>query len=192
MDIWTNILTDRDKKQWFNQGILKGKYHCTIDLLFDWFGINRFYLQNRLIQTSQTGGQWYSDTSRFSIPWFNGQTDIWMEWRTDGRTNGPTGRRLDRLFRLFSILFEIKFLFNSEFLQCLPTLVKSAKLQTLARPVAKVIKLFQGRSDQARSCDKRSSLTLIRTKIVCFIAPRCERYKTVFLHRRQWQKGQVS
>jgi hypothetical protein len=22
-----------------------------------------FYLQNRLIQTSQTGGQWYSDTS---------------------------------------------------------------------------------------------------------------------------------
>jgi hypothetical protein len=25
-------------------------------------------LQNRLIQTSQTGGQWYSDTSPFSIP----------------------------------------------------------------------------------------------------------------------------
>ena len=29
-----------------------------------------FYLQNRLIQTSQTGGQWYSDTSPFSIPCF--------------------------------------------------------------------------------------------------------------------------
>ncbi len=27
-----------------------------------------FYLQNRLIQTSQTGGQQYSDTSPFSIP----------------------------------------------------------------------------------------------------------------------------
>jgi hypothetical protein len=27
-----------------------------------------FYLQNRLIQTSQTGGQWYIDTSPFSIP----------------------------------------------------------------------------------------------------------------------------
>jgi hypothetical protein len=27
-----------------------------------------FYLQNRLIQTSQTGGQWYSDTSPFSLP----------------------------------------------------------------------------------------------------------------------------
>jgi len=27
-----------------------------------------FYLQIRLIQTSQTGGQWYSDTSPFSIP----------------------------------------------------------------------------------------------------------------------------
>ncbi len=28
-----------------------------------------FYLQNRLIQTSQTGGQWYSDTYPFSVPW---------------------------------------------------------------------------------------------------------------------------
>jgi hypothetical protein len=27
-----------------------------------------FYLHNRLIQTSQTGGQQYSDTSPFSIP----------------------------------------------------------------------------------------------------------------------------
>ncbi len=27
-----------------------------------------FYLQNGLIQTSQTGGQQYSDTSPFSIP----------------------------------------------------------------------------------------------------------------------------
>jgi hypothetical protein len=27
-----------------------------------------FYSQNRLIQTSQTGGQQYSDTSPFSIP----------------------------------------------------------------------------------------------------------------------------
>jgi hypothetical protein len=30
-----------------------------------------FYLQNRLVQTSQTGGQWYSDTSPFSIPCFS-------------------------------------------------------------------------------------------------------------------------
>ncbi len=29
-----------------------------------------FYLRNRLIQTCQTGGQQYSDTSPFSIPWF--------------------------------------------------------------------------------------------------------------------------
>jgi hypothetical protein len=28
-----------------------------------------FYLQDRLIETSITGGQWYSDTSPFSIPW---------------------------------------------------------------------------------------------------------------------------
>ncbi len=43
---------------WSIQGILKGKYHCTVDLLFDWFGINCvttdnfcFYSQNRLIKT---------------------------------------------------------------------------------------------------------------------------------------------
>ena len=61
---------------WFIQEILKGKYHCTVNLLFDWFGVSCmttdnycFYLQNRLTQTSQTGGQWYSDTSPFSIPW---------------------------------------------------------------------------------------------------------------------------
>jgi hypothetical protein len=54
-----------------------GKYHFTIDLLFDWFGISCmttdnfcFYWQKRLIQTSQTGGQQYSDNSRFSIPWY--------------------------------------------------------------------------------------------------------------------------
>ncbi len=52
-------------------------YHCTIDLVFDWFGISCmtidifcFYLQNREIQTSRTGGQQYSDTSPFSIPWY--------------------------------------------------------------------------------------------------------------------------
>jgi hypothetical protein len=51
------------------------QYHCTIDL-FDWFGISfmttdnvHVYLQNRLIQSSQTGGELYSDTSPFSIPW---------------------------------------------------------------------------------------------------------------------------
>jgi hypothetical protein len=33
-----------------------------------------FYLPNRLIQTSQTGGQWYSDTSPLSIPCYNYRT----------------------------------------------------------------------------------------------------------------------
>ncbi len=34
-----------------------------------------FYLQNRLIQTCQTGGQQYSDTPPFSIPW-NASVDV--------------------------------------------------------------------------------------------------------------------
>ncbi len=33
-----------------------------------------FQLQNRLIQTSKTRDQWYSDTSPFSIPWSNFQS----------------------------------------------------------------------------------------------------------------------
>jgi hypothetical protein len=32
---------------------------------------DNIFLQNRLIQTIQTGGQGYSDTSPFSIPWPN-------------------------------------------------------------------------------------------------------------------------
>ncbi len=53
----------------------QGKYHCTIDLLFNWFGIGCmttdnfcFYLQNRLIQTSHSGCQWYSNTSPLVFP----------------------------------------------------------------------------------------------------------------------------
>jgi hypothetical protein len=63
------------QKVWVSSKPGNGKYHCTIDLLFDLFGMSctitdsfSFYLQNRLIQTSQTGGQWYSDTAPFSIP----------------------------------------------------------------------------------------------------------------------------
>jgi hypothetical protein len=29
-----------------NQGILKGKYHCAVDLLFDWFGISCMLTDN--------------------------------------------------------------------------------------------------------------------------------------------------
>ncbi len=38
-----------------------------------------FYLQNRLIQTSQTGGQWYSDPSPFSIPCLKYVHDRWLK-----------------------------------------------------------------------------------------------------------------
>jgi hypothetical protein len=51
-----------------------------------------FYLQNRLIQTGQTGGQLYSDTSPFSIPWTNGQIGAqmykWMDRQTQQGTDG--------------------------------------------------------------------------------------------------------
>jgi hypothetical protein len=37
-----------------------------------------FYLPKRPIQTSQTGGQWYSDTSPCSIPWINALRSLSM------------------------------------------------------------------------------------------------------------------
>jgi hypothetical protein len=46
-----------------------GKYHCTIDFLLDWLGLVCFANKNKncqlsyiRFQTSQTGGQQYSDT----------------------------------------------------------------------------------------------------------------------------------
>jgi hypothetical protein len=34
------------------QGILKGKYHCTVDLLFDWFGLVCYVNKNKNCQLS--------------------------------------------------------------------------------------------------------------------------------------------
>jgi hypothetical protein len=73
-------------QMWPWPGKTKGGYHCTVDLLFDWFGISCmttdnfcFYLQNRLIWTGQTGSHWYSDTSPFIIPCHNiRSTDNWQ------------------------------------------------------------------------------------------------------------------
>ncbi len=41
-----------------------------------------FYLQNRLIQTSQAGGQWYSETSPFSITCPNLPENIYFNTET--------------------------------------------------------------------------------------------------------------
>jgi hypothetical protein len=56
------------------QGIVKG-YHCTVDLLFDWFGLVCFANKNKIcqlsysrFQTSQARSQQYSFTSPFSVP----------------------------------------------------------------------------------------------------------------------------
>jgi len=38
--IWPHLQAPAKHELLFNQGILKGKYHCTIGLLFDWFGIS--------------------------------------------------------------------------------------------------------------------------------------------------------
>ncbi len=70
-----------------HQGILKGKYHCTIDLLLDWFGLVCFANKNKnchlsysWFQTDQTGGQQYSDTSPFSIPCTHTDTHIHIDF----------------------------------------------------------------------------------------------------------------
>jgi hypothetical protein len=81
---WRLDSNPRSQDEWsralplcYRQGTLRGIYHCTIDLLFDWFGLVCFANKNKncqlsysWYQTSQTGGQQYSDTSPFSIPCF--------------------------------------------------------------------------------------------------------------------------
>jgi hypothetical protein len=44
-------------------------------------------MQNRLIQTSQKGGQWYNDTSPFSIPWIELPANAKLE-SENRRANG--------------------------------------------------------------------------------------------------------
>ncbi len=75
-----------------------------------------FYFRNRLIQTIQTGGQWYSDTSPFSIPWTNSYSvrkckknklgDIW----SSQHLVEPTVSRSHFAFRppdIWSVLIEV-------------------------------------------------------------------------------------
>jgi hypothetical protein len=33
----------------FVQGIIKGKYQCTVDLLFDWFGLVCFEIKTKIV-----------------------------------------------------------------------------------------------------------------------------------------------
>ncbi len=78
------VTTCRCNGEWLSREYWRGKYHCTIDLLFDWFGLVSFVNKNKncqllysWFQTSQTGCQLYSDTSPFSIPW------IKLSWHND-------------------------------------------------------------------------------------------------------------
>jgi hypothetical protein len=53
-----------------------------------------FYTQNRLIQTSPTGGQWYRDTSPFSIPWL--ESRYWLWEREDDKREEKGNKRKRR------------------------------------------------------------------------------------------------
>jgi hypothetical protein len=65
----------------FNQGIIKGKYHCTIDLLFDWFGLvcfeNKYKNFSSHTADSKPVKQEVNGTvilPSFSIPCFNSRS----------------------------------------------------------------------------------------------------------------------
>ncbi len=93
------------------------KYHCTIDLLFDWFGLVYFANKNKnchqsynRFQTSQTGGQGYIDTFPFSIPWTKAHSNFLTKalvesFRVtkDGGDNDFSGRgRVSSLSNIFN------------------------------------------------------------------------------------------
>jgi hypothetical protein len=69
------ILSDKARSQPLAREDKREKYHSTVDLLFDWFGISCmttdnfwFYLQNRLIQTRRSTVQWYFPL-KYSLLW---------------------------------------------------------------------------------------------------------------------------
>jgi hypothetical protein len=62
-----------------------------------------FYLQNRLIQTSQTGGLWYSDTSPFSIPCLRPQQGKLLQAMSQG-AQYVMGENLEIVWAQFSTL----------------------------------------------------------------------------------------
>ncbi len=58
----------------WNREYKRGNYHCTIDLLFDWFEFSVLQIKTKIVSCHTadskpvTGGQLYSDFSPFSIP----------------------------------------------------------------------------------------------------------------------------
>jgi hypothetical protein len=48
------VLKPFEELRWPNQGILRGKDHCTVDLLFDWFGVSCMTTDNFFLFAKQT------------------------------------------------------------------------------------------------------------------------------------------
>ncbi len=105
----------------------RGKYHCTADLLFDWFELACFANKNKncqlsysWFQASQTGGQKYSDTSPFSIPWlycFYFLLNMVAQWQNTRPGKSYWGGRLSTddllvLTSLDQLVFILKILFS--------------------------------------------------------------------------------
>ncbi len=72
---WNSLPGTNTTTYWAHSKVIKKMKCCERKPWWHLFGISCvttdnfcFYLKNRLIQTSQTGGQQYNDTSPFSIP----------------------------------------------------------------------------------------------------------------------------
>ncbi len=104
----------------------RGKYHCTTDLLFDLFELACFANKNKncqlsysWFQASQTGGQKYSDTSPFSIPWLYCLYALLImvaRWQNTRPGKSYWGGRLSTvdllaLTSLYQLVFILKILF---------------------------------------------------------------------------------
>ena len=64
-----------------------------------------FYLQNRLIQTSQTGGQLYSDTSPLVFPgWKYKDNKLLCNWTDDSAVVEQATLDPEFVVRLFSLI----------------------------------------------------------------------------------------
>ncbi len=98
---------------WLCKGILKGEVSLyrwppiwlVWNQLYDYWQFLCFYLQNRLVQTSQTGGQRYSDTSPLVFPGCVKLNDQCIHWESSCFCPNSTRKEIFKRTSLSKVRF---------------------------------------------------------------------------------------
>ncbi len=107
---WLGSLKERDNKctRSLSQGILKGgKYHCTIDLLFDWFGLACLANTNKNYQLSYSWLIPNQSNRRWTVQWYLPFSIPWVYPRNTNLRGRPSTFDLLALTNLHELLLKL-------------------------------------------------------------------------------------